>query len=208
MNNQKGSKKKFFVCIEGQEFDWSDDTITTEEIAELGGWDVKQGVIEVDKDNDERTLATEEVIEIKPGHGFGKKVCWKRGLLDATRIKEEISLLKQYYNNVSYKEETGLHWFLVETIQLHNGWEPSVVPVIFYVTEGHPGTQPYGFFVPMGTKFDGKAPKSSTPKYQPPFDGEWRFISWQPLQWHPTDNVRTGDNLWGWTRGFKHGLDI
>jgi Multiubiquitin len=70
---------KYFVDIEGQEIPWDQDTITTEQIAELGGWDVSQGVIEVDNDNNERTLAPGEVIEIKPGHGFGKKHKWKRG---------------------------------------------------------------------------------------------------------------------------------
>lgn len=70
---------KYFLDIEGQEIPWDQDTITTEQIAELGGWDVSLGVIEVDKDNNERTLAPGEVIEIKPGHGFGKKHIWKRG---------------------------------------------------------------------------------------------------------------------------------
>ena len=70
---------KYFLDIEGQEVAWDQDTITTEQIAELGGWDVSQGVIEVDKDNNERTLAPGEVIEVKPGHGFGKKHKWKRG---------------------------------------------------------------------------------------------------------------------------------
>jgi hypothetical protein len=36
-------------------------------------------VIEVDQENVERTLAPGEVIEVKPGHGFGKKHRWKRG---------------------------------------------------------------------------------------------------------------------------------
>lgn len=208
MNNHKGSKKNFFICIEGQEFEWSKETITTEEIAELGEWEVKQGVIEVDKDNNERTLSPGEVIEIKPGHGFGKKICWKRGLLDDARIEEEISLLRRQYNDVQYKEENSLHWFLVEPIHLFDGWSPLSIPVVFYITEGHPGTQPYGFFVPIEAKFDNSVPKSSTTKNQPPFEGERRFISWQPIQWHPTDNILTGDNLWGWTRGFKHGLEI
>ena len=70
---------KYFLDIEGQEVAWDQDTITTEQIAELGGWDVSQGVIEVDKENNERTLAPGEVIEVKPGQGFGKKHKWKRG---------------------------------------------------------------------------------------------------------------------------------
>ena len=70
---------KYTLNIEGQDIPWDADTITTEQIAELGGWNVSQGVIEVDKDNNERTLAPGEVVEIKPGQGFGKKHKWKRG---------------------------------------------------------------------------------------------------------------------------------
>jgi hypothetical protein len=70
---------KYVLDIEGNDVPWERDTITTEEIAALGGWDLSQGVIEMDKDNNERTLAPGEVVEVKPGHGFGKKHAWKRG---------------------------------------------------------------------------------------------------------------------------------
>ena len=76
---QNARGPKYILNIEGQDIPWESDTITTEQIAELGGWDVSQGVIEVDKDNNERTLAPGEVVEIKPGQGFGKKHKWKRG---------------------------------------------------------------------------------------------------------------------------------
>jgi hypothetical protein len=71
--------EKFFVIIEGHEHSWNHDTITTEQIAQLGGWDVAQGVIEVDEENNERTCLRDEVIHHKHGHGFGKKHKWKRG---------------------------------------------------------------------------------------------------------------------------------
>jgi len=70
---------RYFLYIEGVEVPWNHDTITTEQIAQLGGWDISQGVIEVDQDNNERTLAPNETVHIKPGHGFGKKHRWKRG---------------------------------------------------------------------------------------------------------------------------------
>lgn len=70
---------KYFVTIEGEEYPWDKPTITTEEIAQLGGWDPAIGVIEIDKDNIERTLQAGEVVELKPGHGFGKKIRFKRG---------------------------------------------------------------------------------------------------------------------------------
>jgi hypothetical protein len=72
-------KAKYILNIEGREVPWEEDAITTEQIAELGGWNISQGVIEVDKDNNERTLVPGEIIEIKPGQGFGKKHKWKRG---------------------------------------------------------------------------------------------------------------------------------
>lgn len=71
--------RKFVVCIEDRLYRWPRNTITTEEIAELGGWDPSIGVIEVDKDQNERTLEPGEVVKLKPGLAFGKKFCWKRG---------------------------------------------------------------------------------------------------------------------------------
>lgn len=77
---EKEKGPKYTLNIEGLEpVPWDQDTITTEQIAELGGWDVAQGVIEVDEDNNERTLAAGEVVKLKPGLGFGKKHRWKRG---------------------------------------------------------------------------------------------------------------------------------
>lgn len=75
----RGQGPKYFLDIEGTIHDWDKDTITTEEIIQLGGWPPSQGVIEIDKDNNERTLKPGEVVELKPGHGFSKKVHWKRG---------------------------------------------------------------------------------------------------------------------------------
>jgi hypothetical protein len=76
---ENGNGPKYILNIEGNDVPWYQDTITTEQIAHLGGWDVSQGVIEVDKDNNERQLKPGEIIDIKPGHGFGKKHKWKRG---------------------------------------------------------------------------------------------------------------------------------
>ncbi|HMO55396.1 MAG TPA: multiubiquitin domain-containing protein [Tepidiformaceae bacterium] len=72
-------KAKFLLDIEGVLKQWDEPTITTEQVAELGAWDVSQGVILIDKDNNERTLAPGEIVEIRPGHGFSKKVRFKRG---------------------------------------------------------------------------------------------------------------------------------
>ncbi|MCH7726803.1 MAG: multiubiquitin domain-containing protein [Planctomycetes bacterium] len=70
---------KFVLNIEGVLHDWPVSTITTEQIIELGGWDPSLGVLQVDKDNNEKTLEPGEVVHLKPGMGFSKKVTWKRG---------------------------------------------------------------------------------------------------------------------------------
>tara|TARA_R110000787_G_scaffold203779_6_gene314318 strand:+ start:1592 stop:2341 length:750 start_codon:yes stop_codon:yes gene_type:complete len=71
---------KYCINIEGVGIiDWDLPTITAEQIAELGGWNISEGVVEVDEDNNERTLVPGEVIELKPGIGFCKKHRWKRG---------------------------------------------------------------------------------------------------------------------------------
>jgi len=70
---------KFVLDIEGELYDWPVSTITTEQIIELGGWDPSLGVIQVDKDNNETTLEPGQVVQLKPGMGFSKKVHWKRG---------------------------------------------------------------------------------------------------------------------------------
>jgi len=71
---------KYIVNVEGVDHEWENPTITVPEIRQLGGFAPEDPVIEVDlKDNAERTLREDEVVEIKPGMGFGKKIKFKRG---------------------------------------------------------------------------------------------------------------------------------
>jgi hypothetical protein len=73
-------KPRFHVEIEGQDYDWDKDTITVAEIRQLGNIPADQQIIEVDlKDQIERTLPEDEVIRLKPGQGFSKKVKFQRG---------------------------------------------------------------------------------------------------------------------------------
>jgi hypothetical protein len=75
-----GKGPKYLINIEGKEIPWEKVTITTEEIISLGGWESNLGAIEINlKDNTERTLQPGEVVTIKPGHGYSKKVRYKRG---------------------------------------------------------------------------------------------------------------------------------
>ncbi len=70
---------KYFVEIEGTEYEWREETITVPEIRQLGNLPANLPVIEVDPDNTERVLAENEVVTLKPGHRYGKKVRFKRG---------------------------------------------------------------------------------------------------------------------------------
>ena len=79
-DDSKKVEKPFFVNIEGEVCPWEDETITTEEIADKGGWDVSLGVQEIDlRTNETRTLEPGEVVKIRPGMGFAKKLKWQRG---------------------------------------------------------------------------------------------------------------------------------
>jgi hypothetical protein len=72
-------RPNFFVDTEGTVHPWPKQTITTEEIAQLGGWSPSTGVIEIDADNNEHTLQPGQTVDIKVGHGFSKKIKFKRG---------------------------------------------------------------------------------------------------------------------------------
>ncbi len=75
--NEKG--KKYFVMIEGKEYPWERDTITTTQIRTLGNLPTDMPVVEEFPDGTERTLTENETVELKPGHGFGRAPKFKRG---------------------------------------------------------------------------------------------------------------------------------
>lgn len=198
---------KYFVNIEGTEYPWPKSTITTEEIAALGGWDLSQGVIEIDKDNNEHTLRPGEIIEIKPGHGFSKKVRWKRGdTAFQTRIEQELALLRTRFLDVEYV--AAGHWVRVKNYRvLPDSWSSGVIDVAFQIPVGYPGTQPYGIYVPSGMRYLGNMPLNyqEPAANQPPFGGAWGIFSWAPGdgQWRPTANVAAGTNLLNFVLGFN-----
>lgn len=75
----RGEGPKYHVDIEGQVYDWDKPTITAADIRELAGLPAGTPVIVVDEENNQRTLAEGEVVELKPGLGFSKKVRYARG---------------------------------------------------------------------------------------------------------------------------------
>jgi hypothetical protein len=75
-----GQGPKYTVNIDDVDHDWDRETISVPEIRTLGGIEPGTAVLEVDlKTNIERTLDEDEIVTLKPGVGFGKKVRFKRG---------------------------------------------------------------------------------------------------------------------------------
>ena len=122
------------------------------------------------------------------------------------RMNDELALLRQHYAKVDYLAANAMHWFMVQMLKTPDKWSPVEIPGVFAVTEGYPGAQPYGFFVPDALNLNGKPPSEHQAPHPPPFEGKWRFLSWQPEGWHATADVSSGSNLWGWVRTFMHRL--
>lgn len=198
VKNKEGHGPKYVVNIEGKDYDWDKDHISREEIAILGGWDIAQGVVEIDKDNNEITLQPGQIVQLKPGQGFGKKVRFKRGdTAIASRIAEELALLRSRFKDVEY-QEAG-QWVLVRNFPYPAGWTQGATMVVFQIPAPYPGTPPYGFYVPNGLRFNGQKPNNyqEPANNQPPFEGQWGFFSWtvEDGQWRATTSVVNGSNL-------------
>ena len=70
----------FVLWIEGKEFRWPKSTISTEQIAKLGGWSPSDGVQQVDlATNEARTLKPGEIVDLRKVKAFAKKIGWRRG---------------------------------------------------------------------------------------------------------------------------------
>jgi hypothetical protein len=77
---QKGSGPKYRLEIEGRSYDWNLDTITVPQIRALAGFSVSDTIEEINLiTNTQRTLREDEVVELKPGLGFSKKIKFQRG---------------------------------------------------------------------------------------------------------------------------------
>lgn len=194
---------KYYVNVEGVEHSWPSPTITFEEIANLGGWPPGDGVIEIDAENNERQLAPGEVVELKPGQGFAKKIRWQRGdhPIEA-RLDQELILLQGRFGAVVRQGE----WFLVPEYAIHGpGWSYERMPVSFRAQVGYPGANPYGFYVPADLKCSGATPQSfqAAPADRPPFEGTWGMFSWAPQDaWRPGATPQSGANLFNFALSF------
>jgi hypothetical protein len=196
-NSKEQPGKTYYIDIEGSMHEWHAPTITVAQIVVLGGWDASAGIIEVDQDNNERTLAPDEVVELKPGHGFAKKIQWKRGdSLFESRLDEELALLQTRYPGSC---RVG-NWFHLPAVPLPDiGWDRQSTDVVLRVQPSYPGTEPYAFMVPEGIRFKGQIPDNySEPVGEiVPFPGKWGQFSWlaDNGQWRPAKTVGSGSNL-------------
>lgn len=121
------------------------------------------------------------------------------------RIDEEIALLRRRWPQLEYVPN-GRWAQLPQYGPLPDGWSPVIMPVAFQIQLAHPGTPPYGFYVPAGILFCGQRPNnySEPAPTQPPFAGSWGIFSWQPEdgQWLPRADIAAGSNLLNWVLGF------
>jgi hypothetical protein len=76
---EPGQSPKYTIDIEGKLYAWDRDTITVAELRALGNLPADTPVMVIDEDNNQRTLAEGETVELKPGMGFSKKVKYQRG---------------------------------------------------------------------------------------------------------------------------------
>ncbi|MCE7733589.1 MAG: hypothetical protein GPJ54_01845 [Candidatus Heimdallarchaeota archaeon] len=79
VKNKGKGPKQYFVNIEGTEYEWDKNTITTSEIRTLGNLPADQPIICERPDGTERELREDEVVELKPGHRYGRASRYKRG---------------------------------------------------------------------------------------------------------------------------------
>lgn len=71
---------KYHLDIEGTLYDWGEDTITVPQIRELGGLPTDVPVLQIDlTTNEQRQLTEDEIVHLRPGLGFSKRVRWQRG---------------------------------------------------------------------------------------------------------------------------------
>lgn len=203
-HDDHGHGPRYCVNTEGNEHDWTRSTITTEEIAALGGWPASQGVIQVNEDNTERTLAPGEIVELRPGHAFCRRVRWKRGFTRSERIVAEDDLLRRLFPEMEVREG----WRRIPEITLPSGWNRADTDVVFQISDAFPGTPPYGIYVPAGLRYNGQMPANYTEPAgsAPPFAGAWGMFSWSVADgndWRPTVSVEKGVNLLQWVRGMS-----
>lgn len=79
-NEGHGQGRKYFIDVEGVEYEWDAGTISVPQLRALAGIPAGTEMLEVNlKTNEETPISEGAIVELKPGHGFGKKIKFKRG---------------------------------------------------------------------------------------------------------------------------------
>jgi hypothetical protein len=79
-HRSSGYGPKYAIDIEGTVYSWDEPTITVPQIRTFGGLPADVPVVEINlQTNEERTLPEDEMVQLKPGLGFSKKVEFRRG---------------------------------------------------------------------------------------------------------------------------------
>ena len=73
------------------------------------------------------------------------------------RIEAELALLRLHYTRVDYVAANTMHWFRIEMLKTPEKWAPVEIPVVFAVTEAHPGRAALRLFCAAGTEHGGQA---------------------------------------------------
>jgi Multiubiquitin len=78
-DGKKGGPR-YYIDLEGDEREWGNSSITLAQLRTLAGWPADQQVVMVDlSTNEENGLDEGTPIDLKPGHGFGRKFKFRRG---------------------------------------------------------------------------------------------------------------------------------
>jgi hypothetical protein len=125
------------------------------------------------------------------------------------RVDQEIEMLGARFADLEYRVDGK--WIRIPKYPLPSGWGVSETQLAFAIPVQYPGGPPYGIYVPVGLRFEGKLPGSySEPApTQPPFGGVWGFFSWTTADgvWRSTEDPIRGSNLLNWVLGFRQRLE-
>ena len=128
------------------------------------------------------------------------------------RIAQEFELLRQTFGEVDHVEEAGSDWFRIKRYSFPPGWTKDNAPlevaeVLFNANASYPAGDPYGFWTPPGTTFNGQPPLNVTEVSNSAFGGQWAQFSWAPDgTWRPGATVSSGSNLTDWALSFAKRL--
>jgi hypothetical protein len=78
-NHQQDSGPKYFVEIDGTEYEFDHEPVTGGEIMDEAGIPREQGLLELLDDGQQRQVPVDEEIELKPGKRFKKRPRFRRG---------------------------------------------------------------------------------------------------------------------------------